>query len=153
MTGGKHFVVNTGSGGRGPLVPADPVHQGNEVLCNPAGRGLGPKPTTAPGYRNVDAFEWMMDPGESGGQCVPGAPPTGDYWAAYGLMLIHNAGYSVDNTVNVSQWGTTRRGARLTRAQGHKHAAQAPQARQAQAATPRAMRHVQPCRPQRASIA
>jgi endoglucanase len=106
LTGGKHFVINTGSGGRGPLVPADPVHQGNEVLCNPAGRGLGPKPTTNPGYRNVDAFEWMMDPGESGGQCVPGAPPTGDYWAAYGLMLVHNAGYTVDNAVNVSQWAT-----------------------------------------------
>ncbi|MEA2147997.1 MAG: endoglucanase, partial [Solirubrobacteraceae bacterium] len=120
LTGGKHFVINTGSGGRGPLAPADPVHQGNEVLCNPPGRGLGPKPTTAPGYRNVDAFAWMMDPGESGGQCVPGAPPTGDYWAEYGLMLIHNAGYSVDNAVNVSQWGTTA-AARATRAHGKAH--------------------------------
>ncbi len=35
MTGGKHFVVNTGENGRGPLRPRDIVHQGNEVLCNP----------------------------------------------------------------------------------------------------------------------
>jgi endoglucanase len=106
MTGGRHFIINTGSGGRGPLVPADPVHNGNEVLCNPAGRGLGPKPTTNTGFANVDAFEWMMDPGESGGRCVPGAPATGDYWAAYGLMLIHNANYGVDRAVNVGRWAT-----------------------------------------------
>ncbi len=114
MTGGSHFIVNTGTGGRGPLTPPDPVHQGNEVLCNPAGRGLGPKPSTNTGYRNVDAFEWMMDPGESGGQCVPGAPPTGDYWSAYGLMLVHNADYQVDNTVNLAQW-VTGGAARTTR--------------------------------------
>jgi len=34
MTGGKNFVINTGENGRGPLVPADIVRQGNEVLCN-----------------------------------------------------------------------------------------------------------------------
>ncbi len=45
LTGGKHFVVNTGTNGRGPLRPPDIVHQGNEVLCNPPGRGLGPRPT------------------------------------------------------------------------------------------------------------
>jgi endoglucanase len=105
-TGGKHFVINTGSGGRGPLVPADRVQHGNEVLCNPPGRGLGPKPTTHTGYANADAFEWMMNPGESGGQCVPGAPPTGDYWPAYGLMLVHNARYTVDHTVNIKRWAT-----------------------------------------------
>jgi len=91
MTGGKHFVVNTGENGRGPLVPPDPAREGLEVLCNPPGRGLGPRPTTNTGYRNVDAFAWTTDPGESGGKCVPGAPPTGDYWPAYGLMLVRNA--------------------------------------------------------------
>ena len=44
LTGGKHFVVNTGENGQGPLRPRDIVHQGNEVLCNPPGRGLGPLP-------------------------------------------------------------------------------------------------------------
>jgi endoglucanase len=95
MTGGKHFVVNTGENGRGPLRPADIVHQGNEVLCNPPGRGLGPKPTTNTGYPNVDAFAWTSNPGESGGPCVPGAPSTGVYWPAYAEMLVRNADYSV----------------------------------------------------------
>ena len=77
LLGGAHFVINTGTNGRGPLVPSDRARQGNEVLCNPPGRGLGPRPTTDTGYRNVDAFEWTTNPGESGGACVPGAPPTG----------------------------------------------------------------------------
>ena len=95
MTGGKHFVVNTGDNGRGPLVPRNFVKQGNEVLCNPPGRGLGPRPTTATGYPNVDMFAWTSNPGESGGACVPGAPPTGAYWPAYGLMLVRNADFKV----------------------------------------------------------
>jgi endoglucanase len=96
LTGGKHFVINTGDNGQGPLVPRHRVRQGNEVLCNPPGRGLGPLPTTNTGYRNVDAFAWTTNPGESGGACVPGAPPTGAYWPAYALMLIRNANYKVD---------------------------------------------------------
>ena len=95
MTGGKHFVVNTGDNGRGPLHPADIVHQGNEVLCNPPGRGLGPLPSTDTGYRNVDMFAWTTNPGESGGACVPGAPATGVYWPAYALMLVRNADFTV----------------------------------------------------------
>ncbi len=95
LTGGKHFVVNTGENGRGPLVPANRVKQGNEVLCNPPGRGLGPKPTTNTGYPRVDAFAWTSNPGESGGPCVPGAPPTGAYWPAYALMLVRNADFNV----------------------------------------------------------
>jgi endoglucanase len=95
MTGGKHFVVNTGEDGQGPLIPPDRVHQGNEVLCNPPGRGLGPKPTPDTGYQNVDAFAWTSNPGESGGACAPGAPPTGAYWPAYGLMLVQDADFTV----------------------------------------------------------
>jgi endoglucanase len=102
MTGGKHFVVNTGENGRGPLIPPDRVHQGNEVLCNPPGRGLGPKPTTGTGYPKVDAFAWTSNPGESGGQCVPGAPPVGVYWPDYGEMLAQNAVFSVDTTPPVA---------------------------------------------------
>lgn len=95
MTRGAHFVVNTGDNGRGPLVPRDRVHQGNEVLCNPPGRGLGPLPTANTGFPRVDAFEWTTNPGESGGTCSPGAPPQGSYWPAYGLMLARNAHFSV----------------------------------------------------------
>ncbi len=95
LTGGKHFVVNTGDNGRGPLRPQDIVHQGNEVLCNPPGRGLGPLPTADTGFPNVDMFAWTTNPGESGGPCRPGAPKTGDYWPAYALTLVRNADFNV----------------------------------------------------------
>ena len=100
LIAGKHFVINTGENGRGPLRPRDIVKQGLEVLCNPVGRGLGPKPTSHTGYRRVDMFAWTTNPGESGGQCqdqpgyeLAGAPPTGQYWPAYGRMLVRNADY------------------------------------------------------------
>jgi endoglucanase len=92
--GGKHFVVSTGESGRGPLVPHDRVLHGNEVLCNPPGRGLGPKPTSDTGYRRVDAFAWLDNPGGSSGACVPGAPPGGVYWPQYALMLVRNADFA-----------------------------------------------------------
>ncbi len=95
MTGGKHFVVNTAENGRGPLVPPDRVHQGNEVLCNPPGRGLGPLPTFNTGYRYVDAFAWIANPGKSGGQCRTGAPPTGFFWPQLALELVRNADFRV----------------------------------------------------------
>jgi len=94
LTGSKHFVVNTGTDGRGPLRPPDRVHQGNEVLCNPPGRGLGPQPTADTGFPNVDMFAWTTNPGESGGPCVPGAPKTGVFWPAYALMLVRNANFN-----------------------------------------------------------
>lgn len=95
LTGGKHFVVSTGESGRGPLVPRDRVHHGNEVLCNPPGRGLGPKPTTDTGFPNVDAFAWLDNPGGSSGTCRPGAPKAGVYWPQYALMLVKNADFRV----------------------------------------------------------
>ena len=95
MTGGKHFVVNTAENGRGPLVPRNRVQHGNEVLCNPPGRGLGPKPTFNTGYRNVDAFAWIANPGKSGGPCRPGAPPTGYFWPKFALELARNANFRV----------------------------------------------------------
>jgi endoglucanase len=95
LLGGSHFVINTGENGRGPLRPKNLVKGGNEVLCNPPGRGLGPltlqsdvaQPT---GYAGTDGLLWFTNPGGSGGQCVPGAPPTGAYWPAYAVMLARN---------------------------------------------------------------
>ena len=76
---GAHFVVSTSDNGQGPLRPVDRVHHGNEILCGPKGRGLGPKPTTDTGYAFTDAFAWIALPGKSGGSCGPGvkAPPIG----------------------------------------------------------------------------
>jgi endoglucanase len=102
LTGGKHFVINTGENGRGALRSRNIVTQGIEVLNNPVGRGLGPKPTTHTGYRNVDMFAWTSNPGGSGGhsnhwpgQSMQGAPPTGEFWPAYALMLVRNADFNV----------------------------------------------------------
>jgi endoglucanase len=86
--------VSTGGNGRGPLVPADRGRDGNEVLCNPPGRGLGPW-TTSTGYMWADAFIWMTVPGNSGGPCRPGAPSTAVFWPAYAEMLVQNAMYRV----------------------------------------------------------
>ncbi len=120
LTGGKHFVVNTGDAGQGPLRPGNIVKQGLEVLCNPVGRGLGPKPTTTTGYPNVDMFAWTSNPGESGGQCsapdsLPGAPPTGQFWPGYALMLVRDANF------NVSAGAVTARTARSRKAHHRKH--------------------------------
>jgi endoglucanase len=95
MTGGKHFVVNTAENGRGPLIPKDRTHKGNEVLCNPPGRGLGPKPTFNTGYPKVDAFAWIANAGKSGGTCRPGAPPVGYFWPAFALQLVRDANFKV----------------------------------------------------------
>ena len=48
-----------------------------------------------PGFRNVDAFAWIANPGKSGGQCRAGAPKTGNFWLALALELVRNANYRV----------------------------------------------------------
>jgi endoglucanase len=120
MTGGKHFVVNTGENGQGPLRPPSVLAQGNEVLCNPPGRGLGPRPTTNTGIPNVDAFAWTSNPGESGGACVPGAPPTGAYWPAYAQMLVSNANFTL-NVGAISREARQIQAGRLPLRDRHRH--------------------------------
>jgi endoglucanase len=95
LTGGKHFVINTAENGQGPLRPRHPAKQGNEVLCDPPGRGLGPLPTAHTGYRNLDAFAWIANPGVSGGQCRPDAPPSGQFWPALALELVQHEDFKV----------------------------------------------------------
>jgi endoglucanase len=95
LTGGRHFVVNTAENGRGPLVPRSRVKDGNEILCDPPGRGLGPLPSFNTGQPNVDAFAWIAYPGRSGGACRPGAPPTGVFWPQLAVQLVRNANFSV----------------------------------------------------------
>jgi endoglucanase len=95
LTGGKHFVINTAENGQGPLVPTDRAKNGNEVLCNPPGRGLGPRPTTNTGYRNLDAFAWIANPGVSGGVCGPGQPPGGEFSIPLALSLVKHADFKI----------------------------------------------------------
>jgi endoglucanase len=94
LTGGKHFVINTAENGQGPLIPKHRASQGNEVLCNPVNRGLGPKPATDTGYKHLDAFAWIANPGVSGGSCRPGVPP-GLFSVKLALGLVRHADFKV----------------------------------------------------------
>jgi endoglucanase len=90
QTGGAKFVINTSANGHGPLKNRHPSRQGNEALCNPPGRGLGPQDTTQTGFAHVDAFLWTTAPGHSAGSCN-GGPPAGTFWLARALSLAVNA--------------------------------------------------------------
>jgi endoglucanase len=95
--GGVHFIVNTAENGQGPLVPKSRVLDGNEELCNPAGRGLGPL-STETGYTYVDAFLWFTNPGGSAGQgkgCGQGAPATAVFWPKYAAGLAQHANFNI----------------------------------------------------------
>jgi hypothetical protein len=79
-THGAHFVVDTADNGQGPLLNKHRVQNGNEDLCNPPGRGLGPTFTTDTGYQFADAWLWTHPPGNSSG--CGGGPPGGVFWPA-----------------------------------------------------------------------
>jgi endoglucanase len=81
--GGKHFVVDTSRNGNGPYTGSD----GAPTWCNPPGRALGHAPTSNTGQALVDAYLWIKVPGESDGNCRPGAPPAGVFWPEYALGL------------------------------------------------------------------
>ena len=65
--GGKHFVIDTSRNGLGPTA--------DRQWCNPAGRALGQKPTTATGNPLVDALMWIKSPGQSDGLANGGQSP------------------------------------------------------------------------------
>lgn len=81
-TSGAHFVVDTSRNGLGPLSRPE--------WCNPPGRALGERPTTATGEPRADAFLWIKRPGESDGACN-GGPPAGTWWPEYALGLAQKA--------------------------------------------------------------
>ena len=89
LTHGAHFIVNTAQNGRGPRLNKRPETQGVEDLCNPPGRGLGPRPTTHTGFRFADAWLWTSPPGNSSG--CGGGPPGGLFWAARATSLAGRA--------------------------------------------------------------
>ncbi len=88
-THGAHFIVDTADNGRGPLLERNRVASGNEDLCNPPGRGLGPLDTTQTGYADADAFMWTHPPGNSSG--CGGGPPGGVFWPARAVGLAERA--------------------------------------------------------------
>jgi endoglucanase len=97
LVGGTHFIVNTATNGNGPLVPRNRVKDGNEVLCNPPGRAIGPRDTTSPIdprtkklVSGADALLWTAPPGNSSGSCN-GGTPAGTFWTAKALGLSARA--------------------------------------------------------------
>jgi endoglucanase len=84
LVGGKHFIVDTSRNGLGPTADGQ--------WCNPAGRALGDRPTTATGDALADAWFWIKRPGESDGTCN-GGPGAGSWWAGYALGLAQRAAY------------------------------------------------------------
>jgi endoglucanase len=94
LVGGKPFVVSTAYNGRGPVhyLAGPRGHRRRiNVYCNVRYRGLGPKPTTATGFRKVDAFLWLNRPGISGAGACNGAPANGRWWRARALMFAKYA--------------------------------------------------------------
>jgi hypothetical protein len=90
-TAGAHFVINTSSNGRGPLLNAHPAAEGVEDLCNPPNRGLGIPDTTTPGLNpDLDALLWVVPPGNSSGACN-GGTASGTFWTARAEALAANA--------------------------------------------------------------
>jgi len=75
-------VIDTSRNGLGPTA--------DNQWCNPAGRALGARPTTATGDPLVDAYLWIKSPGESDGACN-GAPAAGVWWADYALGLAQRS--------------------------------------------------------------
>jgi endoglucanase len=90
MTGGADFIVNTAQNGNGPLRPHNRAENGNEILCNPPGRAMGPVPTTTTGFAHADAYLWTGPPGNSSGHCH-GGPNPGTFWPARAIVLASRA--------------------------------------------------------------
>jgi endoglucanase len=78
LTGGKHFIIDSGRNGLGPTSDLQ--------WCNPDGRAIGRRPTTSTGNALVDAYLWVKTPGESDGACN-GAPAAGKWMPEYALGL------------------------------------------------------------------
>jgi endoglucanase len=85
---GAHFVVQSGSAGRGPHLNPHPMTQGVEDLCNPPGLGLGPLSWNT-GYKYVDGLLWFANVGFTANvQCHDGAPGLAEFWPPYAYQII-----------------------------------------------------------------
>ncbi len=90
-THGGHFIVNTGAERQRTAAAQEPAKNGNEVLCNPPGRGLGPQPTTNTGFQHADAWMWTSVPGNSSGHCNGGPNVGRCSGPARGVQLAERA--------------------------------------------------------------
>lgn len=98
-----HFVIDTSRNGQGPWSPPPGQYSDAEAWCNPPGRGVGERPTTATGNELIDAKLWGKVPGESDGSCRRGTagpidpargmvdPPAGQWFKEMAAELLANA--------------------------------------------------------------
>jgi endoglucanase len=91
QVGGKPFIINTATNGRGPVHWRNARGRVQNVWCHPLRRGLGPPPTTATDHPKVDAYMWINRPGYSGGSCNGGPLPVGAWWPERALELAQYA--------------------------------------------------------------
>jgi endoglucanase len=85
---GAHFVVQSGSSGRGPHLNPHPKTQGIEDLCNAPGLGLGPL-TLRTGYKYVDGLLWYANVGFTANiPCHDGEPGLAEFWPTYAYQII-----------------------------------------------------------------
>lgn len=87
LGGDRGVLIDTSRNGQGS-VAANVA--GDARWCNPAGRGLGPAPTTKVSDASIDAFVYIKNVGESDGDCF-GNPPAGTFIPAAALELAKNA--------------------------------------------------------------
>ncbi len=89
--GGKHFIVNTASNGRGAVYYRRLSGGRNRrvtVWCHPLYRGLGLAPTTQTVTPLADAYLWISRPGYSSGACNGGPPLAGRWWPERAFSLV-----------------------------------------------------------------
>ncbi|MET9696638.1 glycoside hydrolase family 6 protein [Streptomyces sp. NPDC006529] len=99
----KHYVSDTSRNGRGAWTAPAGRYRDPQDWCNPPGRGLGARPTTATGDPLEDARFWIKTPGASDGACLRGTagpldpergtagPPAGDWFPQQALELVRRA--------------------------------------------------------------
>jgi len=95
-TGGKHFIINTSSNGRGPVHYQRWTNARHtswrtvNIWCNALMRGLGIAPTTQTHDPLVDAYMWINRPGVSSGTCNGGVKRTnvGAWFQQRANMLV-----------------------------------------------------------------
>jgi hypothetical protein len=86
--GGAHFVVQSGTAGRGPRLNPHPKTQGVEDLCNAPGLGLGPL-TWNTGYKDVDGLLWFANVGFTANiACHDGEPGLAKFWPSYAYQIV-----------------------------------------------------------------
>ena len=93
--GGAHFVVQSGTAGRGPRLNPFPKTEGVENLCDAPGLGLGPL-TWNTGYKYVDGLLWFSNVGFTANvPCHDGEPGLATFWPSYAYQIIQRRTHAI----------------------------------------------------------